>query len=321
MLCKYRILMKRGVSLLLALTLVGAFALTGTTSARATSRWNDTTVAVHKYLFKRDILNYGANESATLSATGACKVMGHNGGYAVYGYFAGTCTIRAEIRDTQTKKSVFRDSKTVTVKKPRRSPLLPSQSPVTLSIPGLVLPKTGPLNFKNTANGNCYEQITTFAGRVMKLDGEWACSYGKSSMEIFNSNYFDQYIGYVRHRDFSPSYVRGLSVSKTCELVSATLSNSFSTVISNNCNDPANQFGAFLCGKVGNTTVIYEIREAISGKSDSPVTLILTIWQSPEALRPDTEDLARTYLDEYDPTADYTGSWSVCQELFGRPAR
>jgi len=155
----------------------------------------------------------------------------------------------------------------------------------------------------------------------MRLNGEWACSYSRNSIEIFNSYYYDQYVGLVRHRDFSPSYVPGLSVSKTCELVSATLGNSSSAIISNDCNDPASQFGKFLCGKVGETTVIYEIREAIASKADRPITLILTIWQSPEALRPDTEDLARAYLDEYDPSADYSGLWSACQELFGRAAR
>jgi len=321
MLCKYQFLMKRNVLTALTLLSVCTFAIAGTASASSVSRWKDTSVAVHKYLFKRDILNYDKNESATLSASGACKVMGHNGGFAVYGYLEGKCTIRAEIRDLKTKKSVFRDSKTVTVKKPRRSPLLPNQSPIVLSIPGLVTPKTGALNLKNAAGGNCYEQIIQFAGRVMKLEGEWACSYGQKSLEIFNSNYYDQYIGYVRHRDFFPSYVPGLSISTTCELVAATLASSSASIISNNCSDPASQFGTFLCGQIGETTIIFELREAIASKAERPITMILTIWQSPEALRPNTEDLATTYLDGYDPSADYSGSWSACQELFGRPPR
>jgi hypothetical protein len=244
--------------------------------------------------------------------------MGHEGGFAVYGYYVGKCTLAATITKNATGRVVFRGTRTVNVQSSKRSTQLPRQSPIKLDVPGLTMPtKRSSIN-SPTKRFTCTDIIIRFAGRTHRVANEFQCYYKSArSSEIFNMDYYDHYVGRIRHRDFYPSLVRGLSEEQVCQNVADSILRSGAVPISISCSRPLNAIeeGTHLCATVGKTTVIYHIRAA---SSKDPVVLILTLWQTSKARQTNTQELSKMLAPWGDPIEDPDNYWSPCRELFGR---
>ena len=265
-------------------------------------RWKNFSVGVFKYLFVRDIVAYESTEGIVLKGSGACRAIGHSGGYAIHSTSTGSCRIDVTITNTKTGKISFRGSKTVQSKMTMRSRGLPRKSPIPVRIPG---------------SKRC-SHLRSTSGMALP---DWTCQTSANSWQIFNASLYDWFVGLKQQRDFYPQLISNRTMDQLCVMIMDAVKKSGATLIDvAKCDSRSRRpyEYPFICARKGNLTVIWNIGTVY----ESSLLYLTTMWQTAEALTPDFEDLVDNATDEAPVAgADYTGLWSACEELQGRPPR
>jgi hypothetical protein len=258
-------------------------------------------VGVFKYLFVKDIVEYATTESVALKGSGACRVIGDSGGYAIHSTRPGPCRIEVAITNKKTGKVVFRGMKDVQSKRTTRSKALPRKNPIPVKIAGL---------------RKC-ERIQVSGARLT----DWRCRTSSNTSQIFNASMYDWFVGLKQHRDFVPGVVGNTTMDELCRTIVATVKSVGATLIeAAKCNASTRRSfeQPILCASKGDLTVIWEITPVYESK----LLTVTTMWQTGQARTRDFEDLV-DYATAEPPVAgaDYSGLWNACDELVGRMPR
>lgn len=269
----------------------------------AGSRWNDTTVGVFKYLFAKDLVNYVVGESVEIKASGACKAIGHDGGYAVYAYGLGSCQLNVVITNESTGRQVFSGARTVPVRRTVRSPALPVKSPIQV-------------RFKNSRK--CSRMRN--AGGVVLPD--WTCPTSSNASQIFQASLYDWFVGLKQERDFVPTLISKQKIDDVCDVVLGEIQRRGASLIeAARCDSSTrrNYESARICASKAGVTVIWDIAPVFDSKD---LLVVTTTWQTRNARTADFADLVWIYTSEAPINGvDYSGLWSQCEELGGREPR